>query len=764
MYIIILLFYMNKLKSAFSLIEILVSVSIIILLWIIGLSFFIWDKENTYNSKTSADLETVKNSFLSYINAWNELPKPDGNVSYFSMDTWYSHSLESNNTYWMHWLLSQKILPKNFLDYTPINPKTNQFYAYWKLKEKQEFELAWIIYNKQEPESIVIWNYIWENWPINLIREYNGAYFVNDRSKESFPYNPSELLLIWKIWAYSWTVKIDWYQWDILKKQLITWDKIIVGKWWSTEIFFSDGSRTILWDNEKESILEITKLSYIEKNNLATKIILALNVWTLWTKASELNNNSEFEIFTQDTTAAIKWTIFGISKNTNETKITLVVWKLDIKENRITTPWISLSEDYNNGKISKTPINESILSWSILEVKEWEEIKYISIKKQENGSENQIYNGSIIDNNEINNIFKQSQEYKSLNNINLDIKNIYSSWSEKIFNLYLYNIFNNNIVIKDKDKDENEIECNNWKCICKNNCTWIKRIKICNNNNILSSKINCTWYKEFDLDSNIITNPTKQKIDHTELKNEIMKENLKDFNINYEKIDNSITVDWITYKSSDNPFFHNLWFNLVAVAPYDIDVNLYTWSTNDNKIIAEYNLKITDTTDSFFSNIKNIYDTSNNLNIYWYNDINWVFLSNNNYIKYSSNWFFDWNFAIEMNVKGLDRENDKEYTLFKIWSNKLYINHNKLYYYNNNYNNNNDLNIFNNDKSFHKVIFIKKNNDIKIYIDEKLVISYTSDKSLNFSKDIYIGNNINYNDTSYINQWNDIIDYIKIYN
>jgi hypothetical protein len=54
---------------------------------------------------------------------------------------------------------------------------------------------------------------------------------------------------------------------------------------------------------------------YKDENNLFTKIQLALDYGTIWTKTSKLDPNSEFEIYTTDTEAAVRGTIFGVSKD-----------------------------------------------------------------------------------------------------------------------------------------------------------------------------------------------------------------------------------------------------------------------------------------------------------------------------------------------------------------------------------------------------------------------------------------------------------------
>jgi hypothetical protein len=58
------------------------------------------------------------------------------------------------------------------------------------------------------------------------------------------------------------------------------------------------------------SELVLANMKFIEENNLFTSIKIALNVGTLWTKASKLSEKSEFEVYTTDAVAAVRGTIF----------------------------------------------------------------------------------------------------------------------------------------------------------------------------------------------------------------------------------------------------------------------------------------------------------------------------------------------------------------------------------------------------------------------------------------------------------------------
>lgn len=69
-----------------------------------------------------------------------------------------------------------------------------------------------------------------------------------------------------------------------------------------------------------------------------TLVKLTLTAGTIWTKATHLDTDSEFEIYTTDSTAAVRWTIFVVSTNWNTTDTLVIEWEVDVFRN--TDIWI----------------------------------------------------------------------------------------------------------------------------------------------------------------------------------------------------------------------------------------------------------------------------------------------------------------------------------------------------------------------------------------------------------------------------------------
>jgi len=253
------------------------------------------------------------------------------NNNYFKVDTSYGHSGDTDN-FWVYWAITSDIIPAKYLNYLPIDPKTNSNYVYGKTLDEKFFEIAWVLKRDDVFKTRIVWNYNWEIGPISLIREYNGPKFLSDKSTMSFPYNPNELLMTATIWSYSGSVSVN--SATYINQTLISGDIIKVGAGWFAELYFSDWSISTLWDNTKESTLILTDMSYKQNNSIFTKIKLSLESGVIWTKATSLEqdwtNESQFDVYTADTSAAVRWTIFWVEKETGNTNIIVEIWKVNV--------------------------------------------------------------------------------------------------------------------------------------------------------------------------------------------------------------------------------------------------------------------------------------------------------------------------------------------------------------------------------------------------------------------------------------------------
>jgi len=369
-------------KKAFSFVEIIIVISIIALLAVVWMSYQWASNQKAKNTRAIWDLGTLNNSLLSYLEAEKTLPLPKWNINYFTKEAEYSH--DEDWAFWVHWFVTQDLLANKYLNYLPLDPRTDQYYAYWKTLDNKFYEVAWVVKENWEYVSKVQWNYPANNWPYSLIREYNWSDFIYDNSKVSFPYNPAERILVAKINNYTGTVKIIWKNnsyiitdsnW-LLSHTLVQWDTIETWASSKTTIFFSDWSLSVLEENSK---LVLTELKFQQKDNLLTRINLFLESWTLWTKATTLNSEdwqSDFEIYTDDTTAAVRWTIFWIRKNSSNTSVTVIEWKVEIEKKSdwtkvIKTDWQSYNSTLTQPEFTViTRIPNNTRTWAVKEEKD----------------------------------------------------------------------------------------------------------------------------------------------------------------------------------------------------------------------------------------------------------------------------------------------------------------------------------------------------------------------------------------------------------
>ncbi len=471
-------------KKAISFVEIIISISIIVLLATIWLAYKTSYDDNKFNTKVQSDLASLNNSFLSYKQENSTLPNPGWNINYYKEDSSYSH--DQDWAYWVHGFVTDNIIPKKYLNYLPLDPRTNQFYAYWKTIDNQYFQIAWITSDSWEYKTNVKGNYTQDKM-VWLIREYNWPTFLYNDSTNHFPYNPEQRVLIAKIATYTWTVTITTQNWktintNIIYKTLNNWDIIKTGNNSEATIYFSDGSKSQLKQN---SSLKIDTMDYSSKENqynLITKVKLTLEQWTIWTKATRLNKNgSEFEISTQDATAAVRWTIFAVQIKNWQTNIKLDIWKIDVFKK----DWTLIQN---------------------LEVNSWEPAKNISVKNW-----NKLTTPINITSWFLESIFPV--------NFNLKIKSIknWPSWKTIEFNNSFdsWELYVNNTP-KSCNLNTSWIDCNIW------NISQNSKIYFCKT---ITPKNNQSCTKEAEI-SNLVYNQVKQEIPtNTEIENTVQLSN-----------------------------------------------------------------------------------------------------------------------------------------------------------------------------------------------------------------------------------------------
>lgn len=316
-------------RKWFSFVEIIIVITIVALLAVIWITVYEGHQWDTMNAKVVADLNTLKWVFTLYKADTSTLPLPLWNTNFYGKNAEYFHS--QTGAYGVSWGIRDYILPKKYLNILPMDPRVTEYYAYWKTFGSNEFELAGVITKDAGYESVVVWDYPWKVWPRNLIREYAWDNFVNNGSNTIFPYNPWERTMNAKIISASWTVMVNGIvipPEDFETTILVSGDTVHVDPGNIARVATSDGSVSIIGEPGSNSEITIAYLDY-KGDTFFTKVYLVLKIGTVWVQAAKLDSNSEFNVYTTEAVASVRWTVFGVSKSlSGGTDTTVKVWKV----------------------------------------------------------------------------------------------------------------------------------------------------------------------------------------------------------------------------------------------------------------------------------------------------------------------------------------------------------------------------------------------------------------------------------------------------
>ncbi len=243
---------MIKINKAFTLVELIVVITILAILWTIAFISLQWYSRDARDSIRKSDIASIEKALgLFYTKRWF-YPEPS-----FWVDITYSWW-----TVWNQWTVWDSVINNlEELSKKPVDPLTLTEYAYSRLNTKKEFEVWWVL----------------EWWIINKIIPVNHA---NAQSTK------------------IWTAYIKWdYNWVLAK----------VNTWSTTYVLWVP--TIISWDISLTDIIQLqqnNKLSFHWTNNLPASYRnsdfnvdwwwFVFNPWTIvayeWTAASlELESN-----------------------------------------------------------------------------------------------------------------------------------------------------------------------------------------------------------------------------------------------------------------------------------------------------------------------------------------------------------------------------------------------------------------------------------------------------------------------------------------
>jgi len=380
---------MKKQTRAFTLVELIVVITILAILWTIAFITLQGYSAQARDSKRLSDIQNIKKSLeLFSLNTW-VYPSPDNwsNIEYDNELVW---------TQWTVWENVTKNLYKN-LSELPLDPKTEQEYTYSLINSNNKYELLSVYEsdllskNKLINKSFASSNYMRIDWTYNGIFVKTPSYYIPIPSLLTSEDISSTLILdenniksqiisggnnkisIWLIPSktgelninlkvYTWTLNIDSEDSD--KQDLIN---IIQEAYTGSSIANKSLYKMILEKTELNDVVNLVDNVILKDTNYVTQTIRNCLAWTIdWiTYPSVTYSYSDINSWVNITwTASLN--IDGSLKNFSST-ITCDNWNVSIS-NEIaiindcdswTISWItfpSVTYSYNN-----------IISWNTIE-------------------------------------------------------------------------------------------------------------------------------------------------------------------------------------------------------------------------------------------------------------------------------------------------------------------------------------------------------------------------------------------------------------
>lgn len=291
-------------------------------------------------------IETIDSLHLSlsdYYQQKKTLPEPNSNyISYDERGT-YMHS--SSGSYGISGYVSNDFLPKGYVNFRATDPESNQFYGYGKLTDNTSFDIAATLYDETTGGYKT---YLRGTYPkqrlSSLIRAYSSSNFVSQDSTEDLPYNPYERKVSAYISSYSGTLSLTnskgistiFNSPLSFTGELNSGDTITVAMNSTALLHISDGSELSLGSTTSQTILSLNTLEYSDDNNLASRVALFLKSGEVWTEAPHLrmeaDSNSDFSIKTDSALAAVRGTVFGVTRDASGTTFSLASGKLEVSK------------------------------------------------------------------------------------------------------------------------------------------------------------------------------------------------------------------------------------------------------------------------------------------------------------------------------------------------------------------------------------------------------------------------------------------------
>ncbi len=225
-----------SMKKAFTLVELIVVITIIAILWTIAFISLQWYSKNSRDSVRISDMSKIKSSLeLFHIWAWKYPVTTNGTDITFS---WWM--------IWQQWDFWETTFTSvTRLDKIPVDPLTWKKYTYSVINTKQEYEIAWLF--EWDVASITNETYAWDKIATARVTwNFNWKILKAFNTWKTYVLAVPTLISSWDITIENiianWSFVYTWY------KNLpfsYSWSNYDHQWWWS--LSFVDSSKYIAY-------------------------------------------------------------------------------------------------------------------------------------------------------------------------------------------------------------------------------------------------------------------------------------------------------------------------------------------------------------------------------------------------------------------------------------------------------------------------------------------------------------------------------------
>jgi uncharacterized protein (TIGR02145 family) len=282
----------------FTLVELIVVITILTILWTIAFISLQWYSKNARDSVRISDMSKIKTTLeLFQLNAWKYPETTDvTNITYSWAIAW---------TQWTFWETTFSNVSK--LDKIPTDPVTDRKYVYSVTNTKQEYQLAWVMEwdevtwllnqtNAAQKTAMVkiSWNY---NWKLLKVTTWSIDYVLAVPSIITSSWFTLEQIIANKLLAYNWYKNLP-AQYAGLSYEIL----------WDEDIKLVNTGALVIYSWDIKILSDTTSIWTIARKNLIENLQNAYT-WTTITNVWEIAQILNTDIIDSTATEFLSTTI-----------------------------------------------------------------------------------------------------------------------------------------------------------------------------------------------------------------------------------------------------------------------------------------------------------------------------------------------------------------------------------------------------------------------------------------------------------------------